>query len=73
MTGERAAIVNQMADLAIKSILPDSETCDESAFADCLVKSDQSINFLNGSPRNIFNTPCASDYGCKVLVDTNSE
>lgn len=65
-----------MADLAIKSLLPDSETCDESAFADCLVANTvqyESYNLLQGSPYDIFDTPCAIQNGCEVLDNTNNE
>ena len=74
-SGERAAIVNQMVDLAVKTFLPDAAACNESAFAECLVKSDpysrQSINFMNGSPGDMFRVPCAVDNGCTVLSNTN--
>ena len=73
-SGERAAIVNEMASLAVKSLLPDSVACDEAAFAECLVNSDpysgQSINLM-GRPVDIFNQPCAIDNGCTILENTN--
>ena len=74
-SGERADILNQMASLAVKSLLPDAVACDESAFANCLVNSDpysmESINFMYGSPRDFFSTPCAVNNGCTVLENTN--
>jgi hypothetical protein len=75
-SGERAAIVNEMVSLVVKSLLPDSVSCNESAFAECLVNSDpysgDCIN-LFGRPVDIFNTPCAIDNGCTILDSTNRE
>ena len=75
-SGERAAIVNEMVGLAVKSLLPDSVACNEAAFAECLVNSDpysgESIN-LFGRPVDIFNQPCATNNGCTILDNTNRE
>ena len=57
---------------------PDPATCDEEAFAQCLVDDETVDLFTYGPPDmydmfNLFNTACADTYGCNAVCIKNNE
>lgn len=63
-----------MLQLLSNNFLPNVETCDEDGFANCIIDSNQGVNFDRYDwNADIFSQPCAATYGCQIKADLDRQ
>jgi hypothetical protein len=55
-----------MATIFDDYYMPNVETCDNEAFAECLINGDEGIDIMTCEFPDVFNSTCALTNGCTI-------